>query len=196
MTKQPSGLWIRSAQPADLRALQSIETDAARAFVAVGYDEVATGEPLSRALLARAQEEARLFVAGLPAEEVEPLGFVLCERRGTQGHVVELSVRQAMQGRGLGRALMARAERWALGHRLSRLTLTTFEAVPWNAPFYASLGFVRLDLAVDSDEGLVSNGDGSDEDALLTEALRSERALFGEDRPRVAMAKALPAAPS
>jgi len=33
------------------------------------------------------------------------------------------------------------ADRWALRRGLSALTLTTYADVPWNAPYYARLGF-------------------------------------------------------
>ncbi|BCW70523.1 hypothetical protein NicSoilB8_15670 [Arthrobacter sp. NicSoilB8] len=33
---------------------------------------------------------------------------------------------------------------WAVGRLLPGMTLTTFEEVPWNAPCYARLGFVRI----------------------------------------------------
>lgn len=45
------------------------------------------------------------------------------------------------QGRGLGRALVDRAEQWAKGRDLKALTLTTFDHIPWNRPFYEHLGF-------------------------------------------------------
>ena len=34
---------------------------------------------------------------------------------------------------------------WARGRRLPAVTLTTFRSIPWNAPFYASMGFVELE---------------------------------------------------
>jgi hypothetical protein len=34
---------------------------------------------------------------------------------------------------------------WARSNRFPAVTLTTFEHVPWNAPFYARLGFQQLD---------------------------------------------------
>ena len=47
------------------------------------------------------------------------------------------------QGKGIGRRLIACvADRPAKG--LASLTLTTFRDVPWNAPFYARLGFEMI----------------------------------------------------
>ena len=33
---------------------------------------------------------------------------------------------------------------WAAAEGLAALTLSTFRSVPWNAPYYARLGFVEL----------------------------------------------------
>ena len=54
---------------------------------------------------------------------------------------MELSVDLAWQGKGIGRQLIARAADHARKVGLTSLTLTTFRDVPWNAPFYAKLGF-------------------------------------------------------
>lgn len=60
-------------------------------------------------------------------------------------HLDEIDVHPAHQRRGLGRMLLdaVRAHAEASGAR--RLTLTTFRFVPWNAPWYARLGFVVLE---------------------------------------------------
>ena len=58
-------------------------------------------------------------------------------------HIEEVSVHPDHGRRGLGRRLVeaALAGVQAAGHE--RLTLTTFRELPWNGPFYASLGFVE-----------------------------------------------------
>lgn len=81
----------------------------------------------------------------------EPVGFLAAEIFKDELHVWELDVRREAQGQGLGRRLMGHAIDWARGRGLSRLTLTTFREIAWNAPFYASLGFVEVsgeDLSV------------------------------------------------
>ena len=79
--------------------------------------------------------------------------------------------------RGIGRALVEHAAGRAAAEGLAALTLTTFADVPWNAPYYARLGF-RV-LAEDD----------------LTPGLRAVRAAERErglDRwPRVAMRRGL-----
>jgi GNAT superfamily N-acetyltransferase len=59
-------------------------------------------------------------------------------------HIHEMSVSEAFQGQGIGRALLEATIEWAVTHRLAALTLTTFRDVPWNAPFYSRLGFEVL----------------------------------------------------
>ncbi len=44
--------------------------------------------------------------------------------------------------RGIGTSLLRRAIAWAAADSSSRLWLTTWAHVPWNAPFYARHGFV------------------------------------------------------
>jgi len=48
------------------------------------------------------------------------------------------------QQQGHGRRLMQAAIDWARQRRLQAVTLTTFRSIPWNAPFYASMGFIEL----------------------------------------------------
>jgi N-acetylglutamate synthase-like GNAT family acetyltransferase len=93
-------------------------------------------------------------------------------------HVEQLSVDMGSARRGLGRTLLEHAARRAAADRLPALTLTTFERVPWNAPYYARLGFRILD------------------DAEVTPGLRAIRqreAETGLDRwPRVCMRRDVP----
>ena len=50
-----------------------------------------------------------------------------------------------MYGRqGLGRLLIWAVVDWATAGGLPALTLLTFREAPWNAPYYASLGFGPL----------------------------------------------------
>jgi N-acetylglutamate synthase-like GNAT family acetyltransferase len=55
-----------------------------------------------------------------------------------------MSVRREVQGRGIGRALLSAILESALEAGCTAATLTTFRDVPWNAPFYASMGFQEV----------------------------------------------------
>lgn len=84
----------------------------------------------------------------------------------------ELAVEPRFGRRGIGSALMHRAMAEAERRSYPRVTLTTFEDLPWNAPFYRRLGFRVLS--------------GSDLTEPLRRLLEIEEAL-GMSR-RVAMA--------
>jgi GNAT superfamily N-acetyltransferase len=58
-------------------------------------------------------------------------------------HIEQVSVRPDHAGQGIGRALIDHVGAWASGQGLRALTLTTFRAVPWNAPYYERLGFTE-----------------------------------------------------
>lgn len=56
-------------------------------------------------------------------------------------HLEELDVLPEFGRRGLGKALVQAVIRAARDAGFPAITLTTFRHVPWNAPFYAKLGF-------------------------------------------------------
>jgi GNAT superfamily N-acetyltransferase len=70
-------------------------------------------------------------------------------------HLEQLSVHPDHAGRGIGRALLRAGCDWAAAHGYAELTLATYRDVPWNAPFYASEGFVE---AGPVDEFMVAHG--------------------------------------
>ena len=84
--------------------------------------------------------EARLLVA--VDDRDQAIGFALLARHGDRAHLQELDVDPDHKGRGLGRELVAACVAWANRHGLTTLTLTTFRDVPFNAPYYARIGFV------------------------------------------------------
>ena len=81
----------------------------------------------------------------LALADEQPVGFLLAQEHPLSLFIVELSVHLAWQGQGVGRQLIACAGEHARTLGLTSLTLTTFRDVPWNAPFYARLGFERVD---------------------------------------------------
>jgi len=74
-----------------------------------------------------------------------PLGFLNGQVLGREFHICQAAVDRAHQGRGYGRALIKAAIDWAKAQELAAITLTTFRDVPWNEPFYTSLGFETLE---------------------------------------------------
>ncbi|MCU1724160.1 GNAT family N-acetyltransferase [Pseudomonas sp. 5P_5.1_Bac1] len=135
---------IRPARPHDAHLLPAIERSAAEAFLAVErLAWVAAHEVLSVEEHLGFIDKGLLWVA--VDEQDQPLGFLCASVQDGGVHIDELSVALCHQGQGLGRALIACVEAWAQAQGFTALTLTTFREVPWNAPFYARLGFVCLD---------------------------------------------------
>jgi GNAT superfamily N-acetyltransferase len=90
------------------------------------------------------------------------IAFLAATAVGDRLHIDEVDVEQGQQGRGVGRSLIGHVVAWARAQGFARLSLTTFRNVPWNGPFYASLGFVEDDglpvlqeiLRTEADKGL------------------------------------------
>ena len=135
---------IRLARADDADALPVIEQSAGEAFRSIPeLAWLADGDNVSverhRALIAA----GACWVAA--DEEDLPVGFLSAGIEGDALHVWELDVRLDRQGRGIGRALLQRAIVGARRRGLAAVTLTTFRAVAWNAPFYGKFGFRMLE---------------------------------------------------
>ncbi len=138
-----SGIVIRRTALADAVHLPAVERSSARSFLTLDdLAWLADDEVLSVADHQRFAAAGRSWVAD-PGNRA-PVGFVCAAAIGPQLHVHELAVHVDWQRRGLGRRLMGAAIDRARGDGLSAVTLTTFRGVPWNEPFYQSLGFETL----------------------------------------------------
>jgi len=73
-----------------------------------------------------------------------PVGFALVELDGNLPHLEEIDVHPLYGRRGVGTALVKAVCAWARDRGYAGITLTTYRDIPWNAPFYASLGFEVL----------------------------------------------------
>lgn len=133
---------VRLATPQDIPFLPAIERSAGEAFR--GTDQAWIADDI----VAEADAYWPLIEAGgvwVAEDEGAVTGFISTEPLADAFHILELAVSQDHQRRGIGLALMqaALAEARLAGFRAA--TLTTFRAIPWNAPFYARLGFEILD---------------------------------------------------
>lgn len=126
---------VRPATREDLHHLARIERAGDQMFVE-RFGAVDWGPPSDGRW--RARRPGFLLVEGEP-----PVGFAHVLELGGQAHLEQLAVDPAYQHRGRGRALVraAMAEARRRGH--DRLSLRTYADVPWNAPFYAALGFAE-----------------------------------------------------
>ncbi|MEW1748060.1 GNAT family N-acetyltransferase [Streptomyces angustmyceticus] len=183
---------IRTPALADLPALRTIERAAGEAFRDLGMTAIADDEPPSFAELTAYLRTGRALAAyeepgstptavtrsgtgagtgaGPGSWTGRPIGYLLWNPVDGCTHIEQVSVHPQHAHRRIGQALIDHAER---SGGAAPLTLTTFTDVPWNAPYYARLGFRILT------------------DAALTpglRAIRTHEASLGLDRwPRVCM---------
>ena len=140
-----SDVVIRAACSGDIPHLAAIEISAADAFAAYGQP-LADGSPTTPA-----EEWDAALAAGLlwVADDATcgPVGFLGAEVTADGLYISEVDVRTEHQRRGLGRRLVQTAIAAAKAMRLPAITLTTFRNIPWNAPFYVSIGFRELEPA-------------------------------------------------
>lgn len=129
---------ITGTRRQDLHLLPAIELAAAvllngHAPVSVLCETTSDGE------FRAAQRAGRLWVA---LNGDTPVGFSQAEVLSSrEAHLKEIDVHPTHGRRGLGTRLVAAVCEWAARAGYRAVTLTTFRDVPWNMPFYASLGF-------------------------------------------------------
>jgi GNAT superfamily N-acetyltransferase len=165
---------IRAARPEDIEAMRSVENDAGERFRTIGLGRVADDDPPEAALLRRHIDEGTAWVAEADAAVV---GYAIASVVDGEGHLDQVSVREAAMGRGTGGALVETVAGWAAAAGLPTLTLTTYADVPWNGPWYARRGFLT-----------VSEADAGPE---LRAILAAERAAGLEPPARIAMRRTI-----
>ena len=168
------GVTIRPAQPADLPLLVKIERRAGQAFADHGMPEIAADDPGSPEELEGYRAAGRAWVA---AEDGRPIAYLIAAEVDGCLHVEQVSVDPARAGRGIGAALIDHVAGVARDWGRPALTLTTFRDIPWNAPYYARLGFVELPEVEQGPE--------------LRALVARERMAIPGHHPRVAMIRRL-----
>jgi GNAT superfamily N-acetyltransferase len=130
---------IRLARSDDVPSLAAIERNAAAQFRGTGIDGAFLDETADPAKLEEAIRDGRLWVA---ERDGACVGFAIaCVLAGGEAWLEEVDVDPSHGRRGIGRALVETVADWARRRGSPTLGLTTFRDVPWNAPFYAQLGF-------------------------------------------------------
>ncbi|MFF9472679.1 GNAT family N-acetyltransferase [Streptomyces roseolus] len=168
---------IRAAAPAELTLLRSIERAAGESFRALGMAAIADDEPLPLDVLEGYRAAGRAWVAVDGTDR--PVAYLIADAVDGAAHIEQVSVHPEAAGRGVGRALIEHLAEVARKEGLTALTLTTFAEVPWNAPYYARLGFRPL---ADADPALTEG---------LREISRAEAAHGLAAWPRVCMRREL-----
>ena len=139
-----SELMIRAAHTRDLPLLGPLEDRAGQRFKDSRHPYCASFPHFNVDRLAALAQAGTVWVAVDAGDE--PIGFVIADRWGDDGYVHELDVEEPYGRRGVGRRLLGRVAEWARDDGASSLLLSTFSDVPWNAPFYARLGFAVVPL--------------------------------------------------
>lgn len=130
---------IRAAEGTDAETIQAIET-AADALLIDGLG--AWQWPPAGDGAARLSSPGFVLV-GEDDVSRSPVGFVHVLDVDGHAHLEQLSVLPAAGRQGHGRALVTAALDEARDRGYTRVTLRTYAEVPWNAPFYASCGFLE-----------------------------------------------------
>jgi len=139
---------IRKALEQDVELLGEIELAAAALFPAGRIPD--PDEVTAASEFADAQADDLLLVA---ARDGSPVGFALCAVEGDRLHLAELAVHPDHGRRGVGRRLVQAVIDEAAARGLEGVTLTTFADLPFNGPFYQSMGF-RVLPETELDSGL------------------------------------------
>jgi len=132
---------IRLAVPADFPAIALVERAAARMFAGTHMEWAVDAPPTDPSWLAAAWGRGWLWVAVLAADG-RIAGFLMAAPLAQDLFVQELSVHPDLHRQGIGTALLAQAAAAARKAGCAGMALTTDRTLPWNAPFYARLGFV------------------------------------------------------
>ena len=130
---------IRPASVEDAEMIQAIETSADALLVdvlgAVDWPPAADG-------LERLSSPGFVLVMESESDR-SPIGFVHVLDADGHAHLEQLSVLPEAGRRGHGRRLVTAALDEARERGYTRMTLRTYAEIPWNAPFYATCGFLE-----------------------------------------------------
>ena len=133
---------IRPAAPEHLRHLPGIEDAAGEAFPVEDLPEPLRSLGISPQDFEKAQAGELLWV--VVDESETPIAFLLARIVDGNFHIAEFDVHPEHGRRGVGSRLLEFALAMAGQRAFPAATLTTFEHLPWNAPYYSRHGFERL----------------------------------------------------
>ncbi len=91
----------------------------------------------------RARASFGLLLVAKLGEQI--VGFAVCDEQDQDLFLEEISVHPDFGRRGIGRTLLNHVIQLAQEKIKSRVTLTTFSDIRWNAPFYESFGFRQFE---------------------------------------------------
>ncbi|KWF30203.1 GNAT family N-acetyltransferase [Burkholderia pseudomultivorans] len=135
---------IRPAIREDAAAMAAVEVAAAQRFRAIGMPDIADGEPTDAADVLARIDGGRAYVA-VDAHGA-CVGFAFYRLLDAQRlYLEELDVAPSHAGQRIGARLIDTINARAAADGMTQVVLSTFRDAPWNAPYYARLGFEALD---------------------------------------------------
>lgn len=135
---------MRLATLDDISQIAPMERAASEVFREIGMNAIADDAPFSDDVLEKAVADQRLWVA---TEYGTLRAYLLAEFLPESLHIEQVTVHPDAAHRGIGAMLIQSVSGDARATALGKITLTTFENVPWNAPYYERLGFIDIDEA-------------------------------------------------
>jgi GNAT superfamily N-acetyltransferase len=145
MTVLESGYQIRFARVEELPLLAHIEQSATSLFLDTPYAFLVDAAPLPLDFVQQQFRSGRVWVA-VDLHEVV-VGYAIAREVDETLYLQQIDVRPEHGHRGIGSALVNTVCLWARQQGYKIVSLSTFRDVPWNAPFYSSLGFHPVDEA-------------------------------------------------
>lgn len=140
--KAPQDYTIMQATAGHVPLLGAIEVAAAGIFPPGSIPDNIRSDSVPVDILLEAVREGLLWVA--LAEDGKPVGYALVQWVEDAALLAQMDVHPEHMRKGIGSALVVRVVEHLRLHKKPALYLTTFAHIPWNAPFYAKLGFVAL----------------------------------------------------
>jgi len=140
-------ILIRPATREDAAAMAAVEVAAAQRFREIGMTHIAEAEPTDTAAVLVRIDGGRAYVA-VDAHGA-CVGFAFYRLLDAQRlYLEELDVAPSHAGQRIGARLIEQVTARAAHEGIAEVVLSTFREAPWNAPYYARLGFEALDDAV------------------------------------------------
>ncbi|ACG79330.1 acetyltransferase, GNAT family [Phenylobacterium zucineum HLK1] len=139
-----SAIRLRPGRASDIDAVREIERVSADRFRGTPDAWIADDEPTAPQLLAERAAQGALIVA-CEADDA-PVASIIFRPVEDGLYIEQVDVLPSHAGRRIGAALIDAVADAARARGASALTLSTFRDVPWNAPWYARLGFEVLDV--------------------------------------------------
>jgi len=141
MRRLPDGYSITRADLHDVGELIAVNIASDTLFEGTGLIGPGDlGDHVPASVLEQAIGAREVFVLRETATG-QPVGFTLTSVRGGTLYLDQISVAPEHGRQGLGRALMERVFSDGRERGFRAMSLSTFRDVPWNGPFYRSLGF-------------------------------------------------------